>query len=602
MTKLSGPYIADQEYIFKVVKHMQCAFTVAVDQCLCELNNTDWLLALKVKATCDYLLYAYTNNLPVEKSKLDCLLAYFPLYIPYCDLTLPDTDIDEILDPNPPVIPDEMPQLQNLFQQIQGLEQSITADTPETILKFRGEGGVTISFNTSTKTITWGLENLNVLNGKSAYELAVENGFEGAIESWLESLVGDPGDPGSRGAHSANNVRYTLYLNIAEQEGISFFGNGIGWPTSSAITISDIAPTNVVTGYGQFLNSLHEAGHIIFIRLEELDLPATYAIYKNNPVDHLSTYENGLFTTVWEKVVSAGDPTYTEEYMFSFLYNGLDGDTASDAFYDSFLAEGTLVPNTLGGFSANTPVENLEGLTFSQMFDQLLFPTIPPNYVAPTLQLSSTIAHNTIIEVGQAITFDLTSTWNPGNAGALVAHEITQNNVEISQQFSHSIVNLLLNAEATRFFRSSLQYEEGDVLIDNIGNENSTGQILAGTIESNIISYQWKYPVLFGNIDDPANIVLNDGARLLQNSLNNITMDFGASDQLKWFAVPVTQPNYSEWFISVGNEGAIGGGGLWSEHVLVDSPYEGLFIGTFIQYKLYVTNYATQFDSPIQIS
>lgn len=32
--------------------------------------------------------------------------------------------------------------------------------------------------------------------GKSAYEVAVDNGFEGTEEEWLESLKGKPGDKG----------------------------------------------------------------------------------------------------------------------------------------------------------------------------------------------------------------------------------------------------------------------------------------------------------------------------------------------------------------------------------------------------------------------
>lgn len=36
-------------------------------------------------------------------------------------------------------------------------------------------------------------------DGKSAYEIAVEHGFEGTEEEWLESLVGPPGPPGEDG-------------------------------------------------------------------------------------------------------------------------------------------------------------------------------------------------------------------------------------------------------------------------------------------------------------------------------------------------------------------------------------------------------------------
>lgn len=35
--------------------------------------------------------------------------------------------------------------------------------------------------------------------GKSAYEVAVDNGFEGTEEEWLDSLVGPQGPQGERG-------------------------------------------------------------------------------------------------------------------------------------------------------------------------------------------------------------------------------------------------------------------------------------------------------------------------------------------------------------------------------------------------------------------
>lgn len=35
--------------------------------------------------------------------------------------------------------------------------------------------------------------------GKSAYEIACDNGFEGSETEWLESLVGEKGDKGERG-------------------------------------------------------------------------------------------------------------------------------------------------------------------------------------------------------------------------------------------------------------------------------------------------------------------------------------------------------------------------------------------------------------------
>lgn len=41
-------------------------------------------------------------------------------------------------------------------------------------------------------------------DGKSAYEIAVDNGFEGTEEDWLESLKGDKGEQGEQGPVGAD--------------------------------------------------------------------------------------------------------------------------------------------------------------------------------------------------------------------------------------------------------------------------------------------------------------------------------------------------------------------------------------------------------------
>lgn len=49
-------------------------------------------------------------------------------------------------------------------------------------------------------------------DGKSAYEIAVENGFEGTVQEWLESLKGDPNNitPDIIGAASINHTHGSM--------------------------------------------------------------------------------------------------------------------------------------------------------------------------------------------------------------------------------------------------------------------------------------------------------------------------------------------------------------------------------------------------------
>ena len=50
------------------------------------------------------------------------------------------------------------------------------------------------------------LSGLNVINGYSAYEVAVINGFKGTEAEWLESLKGEQGKPGKDGTNGKDYV------------------------------------------------------------------------------------------------------------------------------------------------------------------------------------------------------------------------------------------------------------------------------------------------------------------------------------------------------------------------------------------------------------
>ena len=72
---------------------------------------------------------------------------------------------------------------------------------------------------------------------------------------------------------------------------------------------------------------------------------------------------------------------------------GFQGPQGSDAneIYTSSYASTSSVPNTVGGIVSGTQVSSLNGNTYSQLFDKLLFPAISPTV---TLTSSSTIAFN----------------------------------------------------------------------------------------------------------------------------------------------------------------------------------------------------------------
>ncbi|AZJ44323.1 collagen-like protein [Bacillus velezensis] len=49
--------------------------------------------------------------------------------------------------------------------------------------------------------------NVSIVTGKSAYDIAVDNGFSGTVEEWLASLKGEKGEKGDTGATGATGVK-----------------------------------------------------------------------------------------------------------------------------------------------------------------------------------------------------------------------------------------------------------------------------------------------------------------------------------------------------------------------------------------------------------
>ncbi|WP_446289378.1 phage upper tail fiber protein [Staphylococcus chromogenes] len=48
-------------------------------------------------------------------------------------------------------------------------------------------------------------------NGKSAYDIAKENGFHGSVSEWLQSLKGKDGNDGAKGENGKDGTSVTIW-------------------------------------------------------------------------------------------------------------------------------------------------------------------------------------------------------------------------------------------------------------------------------------------------------------------------------------------------------------------------------------------------------
>lgn len=189
-----------------------------------------------------------------------------------------------------------------------------------------------------------------------------------------------------------------------------------------------------------------------------------------------------------------------------FIVTFLDGTTseieAASSEYESAIADKNLTtPNAVGGIAKGTKVSALEGKTFSEMFDELLFPTVNPTFTAPSASLAWK-DYAATQEVGSA--GPTTANFTTGyNAGAINLNGVKQANRGGSHIEADSFI--YVNGDAanktlpatlalgTTKFKYRAAFAEGPQPKNNKGGDYSS-PLAAGTVDSAEISVNATFP------------------------------------------------------------------------------------------------------------
>lgn len=192
-------------------------------------------------------------------------------------------------------------------------------------------------------------------------------------------------------------------------------------------------------------------------------------------------------------------------------------DLAEILKYKSVLSDSIATVNALGGIPAGTTVAQLKNKTFSQLFDELIFPTVNPTFEAPTasLSLKSTSITPIIQEVGttgasvpDGASFD--TVYNPGaikiagvkkeNRGGdfqAVNSFIYINNTPTNKVFPTEI------PEGSITYKYRAAYAQGPQPLDSKGNKYQT-PLPAGTVDSAAVTINGVYPYYTNNDNNEA--------------------------------------------------------------------------------------------------
>lgn len=166
--------------------------------------------------------------------------------------------------------------------------------------------------------------------------------------------------------------------------------------------------------------------------------------------------------------------------------------------YQSRIVDKTIAMTTkLGDFDVGTTVADLEGKTFSELFDGILFPTVYPTYIHPSAILKL-INYSNIQIVGSEAPKESNFT-HTYNAGAINIGDVKQNDRGgslISYTIYHGNYNLELPqivSEGDTNYRCRIVFDEGPQPKDSKGNDYETPLPL-GQVDSPIVYVNGTYP------------------------------------------------------------------------------------------------------------
>lgn len=179
-----------------------------------------------------------------------------------------------------------------------------------------------------------------------------------------------------------------------------------------------------------------------------------------------------------------------------------DIEIGGETEYESAIADKTLTtPNAVGGIAKGTKVSDLEGKTFAEMFDDLLFPTVNPTFTAPSASIAFK-NYSSPQEVGA--TGPTLANFTTGyNAGEIKLNGVKQANRGGTLDSTNSFIyvngsssNKTLPTKVTlgsTTFKYRAAYNEGPQPKNNKGG-NYDSPLAAGTVDSSAITLNGTYP------------------------------------------------------------------------------------------------------------
>lgn len=238
-------------------------------------------------------------------------------------------------------------------------------------------------------------------------------------------------------------------------------------------------------------------------------LYASYVLETHGQGIYFATDKKVIIMNGTEYIGPLADSTAVKSITLSddgskFVVEYLDGQSQdmemATSEYASNIEDKTLtMPNAVGGIAKGTKVSDLEGKTYDEILDDLLFPTVNPTFTSPsaTIKLSG---YSATQEVGAAapVESNFTTTFNKGsiNLNGVKqndrAGEITESYIYFGEDVSNTTLPQKVTLGESKYYYH-VDYSEGPQPLDNKGNNYST-PLKSGSVNSSAITINGTYP------------------------------------------------------------------------------------------------------------
>ena len=374
---------------------------------------------------------------------------------------------------------------------------------------------------------------------------------------------------------SINNGNYSQLLSVGEisvtglvvsvPSGAQWVYEGVNYQTNA---ITNITETLCEAGFlRKDILVANQSNQIVLVKGAESQ---TIRIRPNIPIGTVLVTEIDADDTVVGSPSTPviGNPSYTKLETDALLKI----DTG---------AESSITTVAFGSIPAGT---NIQSRSFNSILIDAMIVYQNPSFTFFSLNQSQ------LIEVGVALSGSRNFTWSTSNNGNVQTNSVLIRDVTANTILGSGLANDGAETLSIGTIANTIPITQ-NWRVEAI-NTNAVG-FASGNYTVNSI-----YPYFFGKTSSVPTVnqaLIDSGTKVVALSNGNITVNFNATSEYLWFAIPETSASKTAWYVSALNSGNIGTpSDLFGAFTVlsVDSA-----IWNDQNYKVYVSNYPTPMAS-----